>query len=75
MELDRDFLIDWIDKPPSNTDYRIIDYILKLQNMREEILEYLKEQLFIQGYTDLDVGNDFIDIQPKIILDILDKVK
>lgn len=75
MELDRDFLIDWIDKPPSNTDYRIIDYILKLQNMREEILEYLKEQLFIQGYVDLDVGNDFIDIQPKIILDILNKVK
>lgn len=25
MELDRDFLIDWIDKPPSNTDYRIIE--------------------------------------------------
>lgn len=41
MELDRDFLVDWIDKPPSNTDFKIIDYILKLQNTIKDIKDYV----------------------------------
>ena len=37
-------LIDWIDRPPSNSDFRIITYIINLQNNRDKAIDYIEEK-------------------------------
>lgn len=75
MELDRDFLIDWIDKPPSNTDYRIIDYILRLQNIVKDIKDYVNFLVIINQtingkFSETQWGQDILGL-----IDDSDRIK
>ena len=36
MKLTKEMLIDWIDRPPSNSDLDLINYIIDLQNNRDK---------------------------------------
>ena len=46
MKLTKEMLIDWIDRPPSNSDLDLINYIIGLQNNRDKAIEYVKEFRF-----------------------------
>ena len=49
MKLTKEMLINWIDRPPSNSDLDLINYIIGLQNNRDkatEILENHQNNLF-----------------------------
>lgn len=41
MKLTKEILIDWIDRPPSNSDLDLINYIMGLQNNRDDVIEIL----------------------------------
>lgn len=41
MKLTKEMLIDWIDRPPSNSDLDLINYIIDLQNNKDKAIEYL----------------------------------
>ena len=41
MKLTKEMLIDWIDRPPSNSDLDLINYIIGLQNNRDKAIEIL----------------------------------
>ena len=41
MKLTKEMLIDWIDRPPSNSDLDLIYYIIRLQNNRDKAIEIL----------------------------------
>ena len=38
MKLTKEMLIDWIDRPPSNSDLDLINYIVTLQNNRDKAI-------------------------------------
>ena len=46
MKLTKEMLIDWIDRPPSNSDLDLINYIIGLQNNRDKAIEYIEEKFF-----------------------------
>ena len=41
MKLTKEILIDWIDRPPSNSDLDMINYIIGLQDNRDKAIEIL----------------------------------
>ena len=41
MKLTKEMLIDWIDRPPSNSDLDLINYIIGVQNNRDKAIEIL----------------------------------
>jgi len=43
MKLTKEMLIDWIDRPPSNSDLDLINYIIDLQNNRDKATEYVEK--------------------------------
>ncbi|MBQ9607817.1 MAG: hypothetical protein IJV15_00060 [Lachnospiraceae bacterium] len=45
MKLTKEMLIDWIDRPPSNSDLDLINYIIGLQNSRDKAIEVINTQL------------------------------
>ena len=67
MKLTKEMLIDWIDRPPSNSDLDLIYYIIRLQNNRDKAIEINK---YI--YDNLE-NMDFGEVKCKInrVLDIL----
>ena len=67
MKLTKEMLIDWIDRPPSNSDLDLINYIIGLQNNRDKAIEINK---YI--YDNLE-NMDFGEVKCKInrVLDIL----
>lgn len=43
MKLTKEMLIDWIDRPPSNSDLDLINYIINMQNNRDKAIKKLNK--------------------------------
>lgn len=52
MKLTKEMLIDWIDRPPSNSDLDLINYIIELQNNRDKAIEYIDNYLEREYFDD-----------------------
>lgn len=56
MKLTKENLIDWIDRPPSNSDLDLINYIIGLQNNRDKAIEEIDNLLVYDNFSDTTKG-------------------
>lgn len=56
MKLTKEILIDWIDRPPSNSDLDLINYIIGLQNIKDNAINY-NEHLIEHAKYHLNLGH------------------
>ena len=56
MKLTKEMLIDWIYRPPSNSDLDLINYIIRLQNIKDDATNY-NEHLIEHAKYHLNLGH------------------
>ena len=76
MKITKEKLIEWIDRPPSNSDLDFINEILKLKKQKDDVVEYIRKH--IQRY-DVDGSSanlDEFDIlaSPNVLLRMLGEI-
>lgn len=77
IRITREDLVDWIDRPPSNHDFELIDYLVnaldnqfKYYNIIEEAEKYVNNHIHQETFT------GYMDsYELKQLLQILDKAK
>ena len=79
-------LVEWIDRPPSNDDLDLCNYLenavknqYKYKNVIDRIKEYIKHYETIRGYYEYEEnGYDeyiYVFVLKKVILELLEEVK